>query len=144
MRVAPRRFSITAPAQAGSVRTLRSQASLLFNTWTLSEDEKDSAELVISELLTNSVLHGHREMTLAIGLTGSFLEITVTDHGERKSSFPPSNFDEHGRGLAIVAAVSRDVQTEERDTGWSTKARIELESEVPTADGTAKVQLRAA
>lgn len=143
MRVIPERVTFTAPAQASSVRTLRSRASLLFAGWAMSPDEQGTAELVISELLTNAVMHGHDEMTLAIALTGSILEITVTDHGEPKSPTPPSDLDEHGRGLAIVAAVSRDLRVDEMDAGWRAQARIELESEASVA-GTTGVRLRAA
>ncbi|WP_328665458.1 ATP-binding protein [Streptomyces sp. NBC_00322] len=136
--------SITAPAQADSVATLRRRASMLF-AWAMSADERSTAALVISELLTNAVMHGHSEMTLVIALTGSVLEITVTDHGKPKtSSTPPSDADEHGRGLVIVSAVTRDVRIDETATGWRTRAVMDLASADPTATGASEVQLRVA
>src|SRR4051812_36498964 len=94
---------VTAPAQAESVGLLRARASALFGAWAMSADAQTTAKLVISELLTNAVLHGHDVMTLAIARTGPTLEITVTDHGQPKTAIAPTDPDEHGRGLAIVA-----------------------------------------
>ncbi|KQV13540.1 hypothetical protein ASC99_33595 [Kitasatospora sp. Root107] len=95
----------------------------------MSADAQATAKLVISELLTNAVLHGHDVMTLAIACTGPTLEITVTDHGQPKTAIPPpSDPDEHGRGLAIVAAVTHDLQIDETPRGWRTRAHMKLHS----------------
>ncbi|WP_457029714.1 ATP-binding protein [Kitasatospora sp. P5_F3] len=119
---------VTAPAQAGSVGLLRERASALFAAWAMSADAQATAKLVISELLTNAVLHGHDVMTLAIARTGPTLEITVTDHGQPKTATAPTDPDEHGRGLAIVAAVTHDLQIDETPRGWRTQARMKLDS----------------
>lgn len=92
----------------------------------MSPDTQDTAALVISELLTNAVLHGRDKMTLAIVYTGPALEIVVTDHGKAKAANPPTDPDEHGRGLDIVAAITRDLQVEKTSHGWRTRAHMDL------------------
>ena len=108
---------------------------MLFAGWAMSIDEQSTAELVISELLTNAVRHGHDEMTLVVARTDSTLEITVVDHGEAaETTAAAGDPDEHGRGLVIVAAVTRDLCIDETATGWRTLARIDLDHCCPAPD----------
>ncbi|MGW4800911.1 ATP-binding protein [Nonomuraea sp. NPDC004297] len=71
--------------------------------------------LAASELVTNAVLHGGDddiEVTLSQG--PDFLRLVVTDPGAARSTPVPvprqasTLYAEHGRGLAIVRALSRD------------------------------------
>ncbi|WP_454335155.1 ATP-binding protein [Streptomyces glaucescens] len=119
---------VTARAHAESVGILRERASTLFAAWAMSDDAQAAAELVISELLTNAVLHGRDTMTLAITRTGPTLDISVDDYGQITTMSPPCEPDEHGRGLAIVAAVSRDLQIVETPRGWRARARMNFDS----------------
>ncbi|MGC0327284.1 anti-sigma regulatory factor (Ser/Thr protein kinase) [Streptomyces sp. SAI-170] len=118
---------VTAPARAECVGLLRKRASALFAAWAMSDDAQAAAELVISELLTNAVLHGRGMMTLAITRTGPTLDISVDDHGQSERITPPCEPGEHGRGLAIVAAVSCGLQIDETPRGWRARARMNLE-----------------
>lgn len=69
-----------------------------------------SAELGVSELVTNAVLHGRTALTVAVVTTpGGRVRIEVTDH----SPLPPqrrrlSALATTGRGLRLVEAVSDD------------------------------------
>lgn len=117
---------VTAPAQAESVSLLRRRASTLFAAWAMDADSQATAELVVSELLTNAVLHGRDTMTLAIARTCFTLDITVTDHGETKGTVPHAEPDEHGRGLEIVGALTRDFRVEQTPSGWRARARMDL------------------
>ncbi|MFE3169235.1 ATP-binding protein [Streptomyces sp. NPDC059224] len=123
--------SITAPAKPRSVGLLRSHVSVLFTGWVMTTDEQETAALVISELLTNAVRHGREEMTLLVARSGSTLDITVVDHGAMQATAAVSDRDEHGRGLAIVAAVTRELCIEESAMGWRTFARMDLDRSCP-------------
>lgn len=139
--------SITAQAEAGSVGLLRRRSSALFAGWAMSADGQSSAALVISELLTNAVMHGLDEMTLTIALMASELEITVTDHGKGpspKNFSTPSDPDEHGRGLAIVAGLTRSLSIDQTVTGWCARARMDVTFAVPAAALASNLRLRAA
>ncbi|MFE0440742.1 ATP-binding protein [Streptomyces nigra] len=124
------RVTLSAPAQPKSVGHLRKRASMIFSAWMLTTDETQAAELVISELLTNAVEHGHDEMTLAVARTGSALEITVADHGRAGHRSRSDDPEEHGRGLAIVAAIAQDLIIDRATEGWRALARMALQTPV--------------
>jgi anti-sigma regulatory factor (Ser/Thr protein kinase) len=69
-------------------------------------DELDTAKLLVSELVTNAVVHGHGEITLRATLDEDRLLVEVIDQGRgfertvRQRDFAGVG----GRGLAIVDA----------------------------------------
>jgi anti-sigma regulatory factor (Ser/Thr protein kinase) len=67
----------------------------------------DEALLLISELVTNSVLHGRPQITLAIECDGSGVRVRVRDG----AAGPPrphrsSDDEERGRGLRLVELIA--------------------------------------
>jgi anti-sigma regulatory factor (Ser/Thr protein kinase) len=72
----------------------------------------DDLVLLTSELATNAILHsqsGHPDRTFTVLVTlypGDYAWVEVIDRGGRW--MPDEADDEHGRGLAIVAAVAGD------------------------------------
>jgi CheY-like chemotaxis protein len=72
------------------------------------EDAIDDALLITSELVTNAVIHARSNPHLLTCHVGDVVRIEVIDdsqqHGEVKVADP---FDEHGRGLFIVDAISQ-------------------------------------
>ena len=76
--------------------------------------ELDDALLVASELAANAVRHGRPPIELRLDVDATTVRITVSDHGEAAdphivTADPAAG---HGRGLAIVIALAREV-------GWS-------------------------
>ncbi len=69
----------------------------------------DSAEVVISELLTNAIQHGAAPIILALSAIGpAAVAGSVADGGPEHLRLPPAEPDldaTSGRGLAIVAAL---------------------------------------
>ena len=76
----------------------------------------DDAVLLVSELVTNSVLHGGPPVVVAVDCDEATLQVRVRDGS---SALPAprdaASADENGRGLALVAEMSADwgVDTEE-------------------------------
>jgi anti-sigma regulatory factor (Ser/Thr protein kinase) len=72
----------------------------------LDRDELDRAKVMVSELVTNAVLHGRGVISLRASLDRDRLLVEVIDEGSgfervvRERSFE----DLHGRGLGIVEA----------------------------------------
>lgn len=72
------------------------------------EDLLDDAALVVSELATNAVRHGRSPFRVVVSGTGSVVRIEVEDAGPGwPRQRTPAADDPTGRGVAIVAALSR-------------------------------------
>ncbi|MFI6892879.1 ATP-binding protein [Streptomyces sp. NPDC050256] len=84
-------------------------------SWDAPPDLTERAELVVSELAANAVLHGRvagRDFRLALAYTPptEHLRIEVTDaRGDRRPELPPyepAPIGDGGRGLLLVAALA--------------------------------------
>ena len=95
-------ISHQAPAQAR--RFLQGAACSVHHSALL-----DDATVLVSELVTNSVLHGGPPVVVAVECDGSVLQVRVRD-GSPTMPTPreAERGDESGRGLALVAAMSDD------------------------------------
>lgn len=73
----------------------------------LPDDIRESAELMMSELATNAVVHAGTGFEVCIERTATLLRVDVTDlgHGEPRLRSPSVN-EPHGRGLQIVKQLS--------------------------------------
>ncbi|MQS13034.1 ATP-binding protein [Streptomyces kaniharaensis] len=69
--------------------------------------DPDSACLIVSELVTNALLHGEGQPTVVLELRGGRLHITVSDSsGNPLRRQAPDDSRTSGRGLDIVDALS--------------------------------------
>ncbi|MEU6777254.1 ATP-binding protein [Streptomyces sp. NPDC046759] len=101
------------PPVAGAVSAVRRRAAAVLADWSVSPDLKEDALLVVSELVTNAIVHARPPAVLRLswvqGDSGRALRIEVTDAGP---AFPvPRSLigidpDEHGRGETIVHALA--------------------------------------
>jgi anti-sigma regulatory factor (Ser/Thr protein kinase) len=68
----------------------------------------DDAILVVSELATNAVIHGRSQFSVQLRRIGSNVRVEVLDDcGHEPSPAAAPQFATGGRGLSLVAAVSR-------------------------------------
>jgi anti-sigma regulatory factor (Ser/Thr protein kinase) len=67
-----------------------------------------AASLVVSELVTNSTIHAGTDIELSVAWSLGLLRLTVRDKSPDlpRQQFPQC-LDVHGRGLSVVAALSR-------------------------------------
>ena len=92
----------------------------------------DDALLVVSELVTNGVIHdGGDHIALRAEHDGRCLTVTVVTTPRRPGvaayERPAVGPDETGRGLGVVAAVCKDVLTHHQDAGARrTVCRLDL------------------
>ncbi|MGP4002525.1 ATP-binding protein [Streptomyces sp. 8N706] len=101
------------PHAPGGVSTVRRRMRAVLADWKVSPDVVDDALLVISELLTNAVVHALPPASLRLSWTRvdrrTALRIEVTDAGPVDAAARPVvgfDPDEHGRGIGIVTALS--------------------------------------
>src|SRR5674476_1171470 len=66
-----------------------------------------SASLVVSELVTNSTIHASTDIALSVAWNAGTLRLTVRDNNPGLPHQRHSPPDLHGRGLIIVAGLSR-------------------------------------
>jgi anti-sigma regulatory factor (Ser/Thr protein kinase) len=74
----------------------------------LSADAVVNLKLVVSELVSNAVVHGAGEVTMRLQVVPGAVLVEVADHGTRSAPAIRDAADETGGwGLRIVEAVSR-------------------------------------
>jgi DNA-binding NarL/FixJ family response regulator len=112
----------TLPPDPRSASAARRLARDAFTEWELG-DAWDSAELLISELVTNAVTHARSAADVAIRLLPDRVHVAITDDaGDLPTQLQQSPDDgESGRGLALVEALSARWGTfsaDSRKTVW--------------------------
>lgn len=107
--VAVARTSATYAADGASVREARGRVATALMQWGL-EHLVDDATLLVSELVTNAIVHAGTTVELAVALLDDSVEIAVTDRHPTRSLPPPPRDvapdQERGRGLALLATLA--------------------------------------
>jgi anti-sigma regulatory factor (Ser/Thr protein kinase) len=86
----------------------------------------DDAVLVVSELATNAVIHGRSPFSVQMRRVGSNVRLEVVDDcSHEPSPAAAGQLASGGRGLSLVAAVSRDWGFDRVDDGKSVWAEFD-------------------
>ena len=103
-------------AHLTSVREARQRVHARLSEWAIGPDLLDTAVLVVSELVTNALVHtGTKVITCALQVQRGLLRIEVTDHGDGDGSSDggpeptaciASASEENGRGLLLISRLS--------------------------------------
>ncbi|MFE6848759.1 ATP-binding protein [Streptomyces sp. NPDC057686] len=102
----------TFPAGPEAASLARNFIKQTLGTWctNLQSDTVESARLLVSEMVTNSVVHsGASRICVLVARGNDSLHIEVLDDGFMETTAPESPaalMDERGRGLLIVSALS--------------------------------------
>lgn len=105
-----RRFHFELAAHPGSPAQARRLTRTRLTGWSVCEDTCDTAALVVSELVTNAIMHtASRHIVCELQDGGELVRIAVRDEG-RAPGQPRANTrhrpeEEHGRGLLLVDTV---------------------------------------
>lgn len=90
----------------------------------------DPVQLVASELATNALVHARTPFTVSLSASDGTVLVAVEDRSAaRPRASAPPVMDSHGRGLAIVDAVSDSWGVSEEDgtkTVWASFAKRSL------------------
>lgn len=98
-------------------RAARAFVDETLTAWDVQADEVEAAKLVVSELVTNAVLHAPESPTISLDLrlTSGVVRVLVTDGGlgepERQAQ-PDPWWGETGRGVWLVNAFTERWGTE--------------------------------
>lgn len=98
---------LTLSADPRSIRVARGFLVSIARDLDLPTDTVSVAELALSEIVTNAVIHGAPPIVLQVDATPTRLDVSVHDASPaRPNAEEPSIDATGGRGLAIVAAVA--------------------------------------
>lgn len=128
---APRDIEWHFPRHARSVGRARALVRAQAASWELPQAVTDTAELLLSELMTNAYRHAKtpagREIRARCELTDDRLRITVADANDALPTPGTASLDdESGRGLELVAALADDWGVERRECGIGKTVWFEL------------------
>lgn len=94
------------PADLKSVRLARRFVAGVLASWRFDELQ-DSAELLVSELVTNAIVHAHSSVELAVHLRPARVRVevidTARDHVRRRDA---KDDEQSGRGMALIEALA--------------------------------------
>lgn len=92
------------PAHPQAVGKARELAREVLRVWSLP-GLVEEVTVIVSELVTNAIVHGSPPITFALHRRGPLVRGEVTDHGAGRPAPVSAGTDQaHGRGLAIVSA----------------------------------------
>ena len=117
-------------------RAARAFVAETLTAWHVQADGVEAAQLVVSELVTNAVLHAPESPTISVDLrlTDDVVRVLVTDAGvhepERRADADPATA-ETGRGVWLVDAFTQRWGTETHGQDGKT-VWCELRAGAPT------------
>ncbi|MGW1271387.1 ATP-binding protein, partial [Streptomyces sp. NPDC002491] len=132
---AERRFRFELAAHPGSPAQARRLTRARLTGWSVCEDTCDTAALVVSELVTNAIVHTASDIVVCELHDGDDLvRIAVRDQGCAPGEPHPSPQrpeEEHGRGLILVEALCHSWGAQEHGPGLLVWADLLRTADVP-------------
>ncbi len=130
----PRTARWTVQADLGGLAEIRARVAQTLAAWDVPASAIQSAQLAVSELLTNSVVHAATPAELRLQRTPTRLTIEVSDTDGRPPRIShPSSTTGRGRGLRIVASLASEWGTRPTSTGKTVWCTIDLKAGDPTS-----------
>ncbi|MFF5141056.1 ATP-binding protein [Streptomyces sp. NPDC013157] len=118
---ASRRFRFELAAHPGSPAQARRLVRARLTGWSVCADTCDTAALVISELVTNAIVHtASSRVVCELHDHDDTVRIAVQDEGcapDEPHPSPQRPEEEHGRGLLLVEALCRAWGAQEHGSG---------------------------
>ncbi|MFJ8107159.1 ATP-binding protein [Streptomyces sp. NPDC096132] len=101
--------SVEYDPRPAAVREARAQVRRQLEVWGLADrgDLMDTAELLVSELATNALLHSATRFRLTLTAAHGTLRCEVEDSGRRTPQVLEAGGAESGRGMFLVDALAR-------------------------------------
>ncbi|MDG9715231.1 ATP-binding protein [Streptomyces sp. DH24] len=133
---AQRRFRFELAAHPGSPAQARRLTRARLNGWSVCEDTCDTAALVVSELVTNAIVHtASTHIVCELHDGDDLVRIAVRDEGcapgQPHASSRRRPEDEHGRGLLLVDAMCHAWGAHEHGPGLLVWAELPRKADTP-------------
>ncbi|MGW0612072.1 ATP-binding protein [Streptomyces sp. NPDC002788] len=133
---AERRFRFELAAHPGSPAQARRLTRARLTGWSVCEDTCDSAALVVSELVTNAIVHtASTHIVCELHDGEDLVRIAVRDEGcapgQPDAAGRTRPEDEHGRGLLLVDALCHAWGAHEHGPGLLVWAELPRKADTP-------------
>ncbi|CAL9425148.1 ATP-binding protein [Streptomyces griseomycini] len=133
---AERRFRFELAAHPGSPAQARRLTRARLTGWSVCEDTCDTAALVVSELVTNAIVHtASRHIVCELHDGDDLVRIAVRDEGcapgQPRANTRQRPEDEHGRGLLLVDALCHAWGAHEHGPGLLVWADLPRKADAP-------------
>lgn len=113
--------SVLLPPDPKSPTDARAFTRRLLGSWKVAPQIIEDAELLVTEVVTNAVIHARTTITVAIDRGTDELRFSVTDHGRGGVEMRvPVARASTGRGLFLVDQVASAWRAEQDDEGGTT------------------------
>ncbi|MFJ8181941.1 ATP-binding protein [Streptomyces sp. NPDC096105] len=137
---AERRFRFELAAHPGSPARARRLTRARLTGWSVCEDTCDTAALVVSELVTNAIVHtASSRVVCELHDDDDLLRIAVRDEGcapgRPRANFRQQPEEEHGRGLLLVDALCHAWGAHEHGPGLLVWAELPRTAGTPPGSG---------
>ncbi|MET7690795.1 ATP-binding protein [Streptomyces sp. NPDC005483] len=101
-------MSVEYDPRPSAVREARAEVRKQLEGWGLTErdDLVDTAELLVSELATNALLHSTSRFTLTLSAAHGVLRCEIADSDRGTPQVLDAGVEESGRGMFLVAALA--------------------------------------
>jgi anti-sigma regulatory factor (Ser/Thr protein kinase) len=103
------RATMELPGDASAAGQARRFVARVLRAWSVDEDTVDNAELCVSELVTNAVIHSGTTSSVTVQADREYVLVIVQDRGGRGAVRRPEELDPEsvsGRGLTLVDALA--------------------------------------
>ncbi|MER6220172.1 ATP-binding protein [Streptomyces sp900105755] len=135
---ARRRFRFELAAHPGSPAQARRLVRARLTGWSICADTCDTAVLVISELVTNAIVHtASSRVVCELHDHDDTVRIAVQDEGcapDEPHPSPQRPEEEHGRGLLLVEALCQAWGAQEHGSGLLVWAELPRRTDVAWTD----------
>ena len=126
------RASLELPGDPTAAGQARRFVSGTLREWEVDEDRIDTAELCVSELVTNAVIHSGTTSSVTVQADPEYVLVLVQDRGGRGAVRLPDELDPEsvsGRGLSLVDALSSAWSAEHSTDGTTVWFELALSGE---------------
>jgi anti-sigma regulatory factor (Ser/Thr protein kinase) len=133
------RATMELPGDASAAGQARRFVARVLRAWSVDEDTVDNAELCVSELVTNAVIHSGTTSSVTVQADREYVLVIVQDRGGRGAVRRPEELDPEsvsGRGLTLVDALASAWSAEHSTDGTTvwfelalTQSRTDIEAE---------------
>lgn len=114
--------------EPGSPRQARSFVRSALEEWGIDQPVIEDAELLVTEVVTNAVIHARTNITLEISLRPDKLWFEVSDLDDRQVTHrQPSEREATGRGMFLVDSLATDWDVLYGDTGKTVRFSLSLD-----------------